>query len=272
VDDVHATYYTDPACWASWSLEPVLRRLAAELGPRLHIRHVMGGLAREFGTALPLVESWLDAADQSGMPVDPRLWLHHPPASSYPSCMAVKAAGEQGADVEAAYLRRLREGWACGRRRLDSADALITEAREVPGLDVARFENDLRSHGTVELFGTDLDRAAAVDTAHHAEGTGRVRLPSLEFGGAGDEVHGVYGAQAYDAYRAAAAAAGAEFGTETPPTVEAALRRFGRMATPEVAAVCDLGGPRAAAELWRLAGEWRVRAERRLSGELWSLA
>ena len=29
---------------------------------------------------------------------------------------------------------------------------------------------------------------------------------------------------------------------------------------------------RLAAELWRLAGEWRVRAERRLSGELWSLA
>lgn len=272
VADVYASYYTDPACSASWSLEPVLRRLAVELGPQLHIRHVMGGLAREFGPALELIGAWLDAGDESGMPVDPRLWLHHPPASSYPACMAVKAAGEQGPAVEAAYLRRLREGWACGRRRLDSADALTTEARETPGLDVARFEVDLGSNATVELFAADLDRAAAVDPAHHAVSNGRVRMPSVELHGADDEVQGVYGAQPYEAYRAAAEAAGAQFGAETLPSVEEALRRFGRMATPEVAAVCDLGGPRAAAELWRLAGEWRVRAERRLSGELWSLA
>jgi predicted DsbA family dithiol-disulfide isomerase len=272
VADVHATYYTDPACPGSWALEPVLRRLAAELGSQLHVRHVMGGLAREFGPPLPIVGAWLDAADASGMPVDPRLWVDHPPRSSYPACMAVKAAGEQGAEIEAAYLRRLREGWACGRRRLDSADALTTEAREVHGLDVGRFEVDLRSHGTVERFGADLDVAADVDAAQQAEGSGRVRLPSLEFRGADQEVHGVYGGQPYEAYRAAAEAAGASFGELQRPTVEEALRRFGRMATPEVAAVCHLAGPRAAAELWRLTAEWRVRADRRLSGELWSLA
>ena len=51
-----------------------------------------------------------------------------------------------------------------------------------------------------------------------------------------------------------------------------ALRRFGTMATPEVAVVCDLPGPRAPAELWRLALEWRVRPERLGTGYLWSLA
>ena len=56
------------------------------------------------------------------------------------------------------------------------------------------------------------------------------------------------------------------------PGVEEALRRFGAMATPEVAAVCDLPGPRAPAELWRLALEWRVRARRVCGGELWELA
>jgi hypothetical protein len=35
---------------------------------------------------------------------------------------------------------------------------------------------------------------------------------------------------------------------------------FGTMATPEVAAVCDMPGPRAPAELWRLALDWRVKA------------
>jgi hypothetical protein len=54
--------------------------------------------------------------------------------------------------------------------------------------------------------------------------------------------------------------------------VEDALRRFGSMATAEVAAVCDLPGPRAPAELWRLALDWRVRAERVGTDYLWSLA
>jgi hypothetical protein len=44
------------------------------------------------------------------------------------------------------------------------------------------------------------------------------------------------------------------------------------MATAEVAAVCELPGPRAPAELWRLASEWKVRPIRVVTGELWELA
>jgi hypothetical protein len=36
--------------------------------------------------------------------------------------------------------------------------------------------------------------------------------------------------------------------------------------------VCDLPGPRAPAELWRRALDWRVKAERLGTGYLWSLA
>jgi len=56
------------------------------------------------------------------------------------------------------------------------------------------------------------------------------------------------------------------------PDVAAAVRRFARIATPEVAAVCDRPGPLATAELWRLATEWQVRPERALTGELWAPA
>ena len=59
---------------------------------------------------------------------------------------------------------------------------------------------------------------------------------------------------------------------ERAPRCEEALRRFGSLATVEVAAVCDLPGPRAPAELWRLAEAWRVKPERYLTGELWTLA
>ena len=54
--------------------------------------------------------------------------------------------------------------------------------------------------------------------------------------------------------------------------VEGMLRRFGPATTAEVAAVCDLPGPRAPAELWRRALEWRVRPEAVLGGQLWHLA
>jgi predicted DsbA family dithiol-disulfide isomerase len=265
VSEVHASYFTDPACPWSWALEPALHRLRAEFGDNVRITYVMGGLAREFGAPEKLVREWLDAGDRSGMPVDPRLWLEGAPASSFPACLAVKAAAEQG--DPAAYLRRLREGLLCGRRKLDTSEALVEEARELGTLDVERFRIDLRSNAIVESFGADLERAADVGT-----GEGRTQLPSLIFGAADGAARAVHGLQPYSALRDAAVRAGAAPLAARPPGIEDALGRFGAMAAVEVAAVCDLPGPRASAELWRLALEWRVRPERRLTGELWSLA
>jgi hypothetical protein len=68
------------------------------------------------------------------------------------------------------------------------------------------------------------------------------------------------------------AAGAAPISAGGPLSVEDALRRFGTMSSTEVAAVCDLPGPRAPAELWRLALEWRVKGERLGTGYLWSLA
>jgi putative protein-disulfide isomerase len=267
---VHTYYYTDPACPWSWALEPAIRKLRVELGDNFEVTYVMCGMAREFGDPLPVVGEMLEAADRSGMPVDTRLWYAAPPRSSHPACIAVKAAAEQG--DPSPYLRRLREGFMCRRRKLDSTDALIEEARTVPGLDIDRFRFALSSHAVLEAFAADLDRAAAVPAEHHAEGTGRVKLPSLEFRGSDGDVHGVYGYSDYASLAAAAIVAGTPAARGPTPAVEEALRRFGSMATAEVAAVCDLPGPRAPAELWRLATEWRVGADRVGSGELWTLA
>jgi putative protein-disulfide isomerase len=269
---VHTYYYTDPACPWSWGLEPALRKLSHELGDSISVTYVMCGMAREFGDPAPLVDEMLEAADRSGMPVDARLWLAAPPRSSHPACLAVKAAAEQG--DPGPYLRRLREGLMCRRRKLDSTDALLEEARSVPELDLDKLRHAFGSHAIVEAFGADLDRAAGVPAEHQAPGTGRVKLPSLEFRGSDGVVHGVYGYSDYGSLAAAAIAAGASPGPAAggPPTVEAALQVFGSMATAEVSAVCDLPGPRAPAELWRLATEWRVRGDRVGSGELWTVA
>jgi predicted DsbA family dithiol-disulfide isomerase len=250
---VRLRYHTDPACPASWAAEPLVRRLLVEFGADLSITYVMGGLAREYEPPYESrVMEWLEQADRSGMPFDPRLWAEGPIRSTYPACMAVKAAAEQGAEAEGRYLRALREGLMCFRRKLDAKEALVEEARGA-GLDAARFRIDLESNAIVEAFGADLEATRA----HGRE---------LPFFVAGDEAIGV------GDLPAALQRAGARPAGEPSPDVPAALDRFGRLASVEVEAVCDLPGPRANAELWRLAAEWRVRPLRVLTGMLWELA
>ena len=224
----------------------------------------MGGLARQYeGDQSRTVRDWLDTAADSGMPVDPRAW--NTPgaiASTFPACMAFKAAEEQGPALAERYLRALREGIMCRRRKLDGAEALVDEARAA-GLDADRFRIDLESNAIVEAFGADLEETRE---------RGIEALPVLVFSGADGEERRCAADNDYAAWRAAAAASGAEPGGGPAPTVEEALARFGSLAAAEVTATCDLPGPRAQAELWRLAVEWRVRPERFLTGELWALA
>jgi putative protein-disulfide isomerase len=234
-----------------------------EFGADLEITYVMGGLAREFDGLPAIVMRWLGDAAASGMPVDPRIWAGDPPRSSYPACIAVRAAAEQGTGAAERYLRVLREGFMCHGRRLDGPDALVKEARRA-GLDLERFRVDLQSNAILEAFAGDLEESRAVAEAAGAQ------LPVLRFLPDGDgEERRVASEHPYEEWRAAATAAGASPDGTPPPDVPAALRRFGSMATAELAAVCDLPGPRAGAEVWRLASEWRVKRVPVLFGELW---
>jgi predicted DsbA family dithiol-disulfide isomerase len=255
---VSVRYVTDPGCDASWAIEPQLRKLAVEFGEEVEFTYVMGGLAREYApdqTGQRLVE-WLERAAEGGMPLDPLLWREGPIQSTYPACMAVKAAAEQGRAHD--YLRALREGLMCFRRKLDTAEALVEEARRA-GLDVERFRIDLGSHAIVEAFGADLEEARAIPD---------MVFPTLRFG----EEEWVFGVQPYDAYREAAVAAGASPSGEPTPGVPEALGRFGRMSTREIEVVCDLAGPQAQVQLWALAVDWKVKPTRVLTGWLWEPA
>ena len=269
---VRVHYYTDPACAESWAAEPAVRQLMVDFGADLSFQFVMGGLAREYET--PPLLGWLAAADRSGMPVDPLLWRDGPIASTYPACMAVKAAAEQADDGGYRYLRALREGLFCLRRKLDTTEALVEEARGV-GLDVERFRINLASNAILEAFGNDLEAtrtipeearaAGAVVQTHNGE---RLPFPTLAFEAQGGETHWAFGPQAYPAYRAAALAAGAS-PTDERPSVAQALERFGRLAAVEASAVCGVPPARAHLELWDLASEWRARPIAVLAAHIW---
>jgi hypothetical protein len=255
-----------------------------EFGESLSFTWVMGGLARDYtsrrGVYEWLTAHWLEVASETRMPIDPLMWKEGPIGSTYPACMAMKAAQEQAGDGGYRYLRALREGLLCFRRKLDTTEALVESAREV-GLDVGRFRIDLASNAIVEAFGYDLeatrdvpDAARAAGKVVDAHGSGdRLAFPSAIFVSEDGSVErGVYGRAGYDELRDAAVAAGAEVAREDRPSVAEALRRFGRMATLEVEEVCGLPEPRAQAELWRLAADWEVKPVRVLTGWLWEVA
>jgi len=207
------------------------------------------------GDRLAFVGQWLEAGARSGMPIDPRGLLSDPPTSANPAGLAVKAVAEQ-ADP-APFLRRLREAIMVERRRVDRGDALLDVARETtPALDLDKLKVAFGSNAIVEALGADFARAQGVG------------LPTLRLA---DGVQ-VTGDDPYERWREAVVGAGAVPSGDPAPRVEDALRRWGSMATVEVAEVCDLPGPRAPAELWRLALEWRVRARSVAGGELWSVA
>lgn len=287
---VQVRYYTDPACSWSWGGEPKLRRLMWEFGDELSFRWVMGGLARSYGDEYRdtasridgrgscfdgMMANWLDVAAETGMPFDPRGWRHDPLSSTYPACIAVEAASEQGPDLAYRYLRRLREGLMAEGRKLDHVEALVGEAGPA-GLDVERFRIDVVSNAMTEAFAADLDEVRSVpdeareaDAVSETEGHERVSFPSVVFVSEDGERHAVWGSAEYEEYRAAALAAGAQVARAELPGVIEAVEHFGRAATKEVEVVTGKPAPVVRAELWDAARDWRLKAVPVLGGEFW---
>jgi putative protein-disulfide isomerase len=293
VMSVEVRYYSDPACSWSWGTEPKLRKLMWEFADGLRFEWVMGGLARRYGSEYrdeegeigsgpdcfaDLIAHWLHVTAETGMPSDPRLWTQNPISSTYPACMAVKAASEQGHEAGYRYLRRVREGLLVERRKLDHAEALIAVAGPA-GLDVDRFRLDLESHAITEAFAADLDEVRAVPgearaagRSRRTEGKERVAFPSVLYVGEDGGRHGVWGWQPYERYREAALAAGASVANSRPLEPLGAIERFGRVATKEVEALSERPGPVVEAELWALAKEWKLRPLPALTGTQWERA
>jgi putative protein-disulfide isomerase len=258
---VPVRYFTDPACPMSWGHQPVVRRIEAEYGAEVDWRWVMGGLGRDYkGHEHTLLTHWTEEAGLVDMPMDPLLWKEGPIQSTYPSCLAVKAAGDQGVPAQSRYLRVVREGLMCFRRKLDTTEALVEEARRA-GLDVERFRIDLASHATVEAFGADLDLTRDVPEGSPRED--RVPFPSAQVGEAW-----LFGRFSFEDF---ATAIGTE-GSGRKLSLDDAFKRYERLAVAEVMALCGLPEPRAHAELWSMVGDWRLKPLKSLTGWLFERA
>ncbi len=171
---VELIYYTDPLCCWSWAQEPQWRLLLYAFAGRLAWRYRMGGMIRGWDRYDDPVNAvhrpaqmgplWMQAQHMSGMPIDTGLWMHDQPASSWPACLAVKAAELQSPQAADLYLRRLREAAMTERRNIARREVLLDLAAECARqnpevLDPDRLGEDLDGPATQEAFREDLKEA-----------------------------------------------------------------------------------------------------------------
>lgn len=171
---IDIVYYTDPLCCWSWGFEPQWRKLQFQLGDQLRVRYVMSGLLPSWNLYNDPVYSvsrpmqmgavWLEAKRMTGMPMHDRLWADDPPASSYPACIAVKAAQLQSEEAGVQYLRRLREAVMIEGRNVAKQSVLLEVAEQLqseqPGLlELEKFAQDLINDNGLEAFRKDWQEA-----------------------------------------------------------------------------------------------------------------
>lgn len=240
-------YFTDPLCCWSWGLEPQIRRLRYAFAGRIAWRLRLGGMIGSWsGFSDPLNSVhrpaqmgpvWMQAAELTGMPNEARLWVEDPPASSWPACLAVKAAALQSSVAGDRFLRRLREAVMLENRNIAREEVLAALAREVGYLDVAQFERDLAARAP----------AALEEDVREARYRGIGRYPCLLLRRAGCAPAYLVGWRPYAALVRAVEAFAPELGPERPLDDAEAYRRYWGGGLPAEAALALDGGTAAEA-------------------------
>jgi SAM-dependent methyltransferase/predicted DsbA family dithiol-disulfide isomerase len=156
-------HFADPWCWWSWGLEPALQRLKEIYGEQVKISYMMGGITDdilEWRKEYDVVEddalkAWIaDSNSITGMPADPECYLKTKVKSTWPACIAVKAAQIQGEQVGEHFYRKLMETTLLECRNGSNEEVYLKVAGEV-GLDLHRFKTDIGSGKAGRLFEKD---------------------------------------------------------------------------------------------------------------------
>lgn len=167
---IYVTYYTDPLCCWSWAMEPSIEKLRTNLNQNIVWRYRMGGLIPSWKNFSDQVNSvtrplqmgpvWMHASVLSGVSIDHNLWFRDPPASSYPACIAFKAAQLQSEEYAATYLKSLWKTCMGDGINISRQDVLMDLAHQLkqlyPAFDIKLFLKDLLKDRGREAFRKDL--------------------------------------------------------------------------------------------------------------------
>jgi putative protein-disulfide isomerase len=156
----HAVDYTlyyihDPMCSWCWGFRPTwdaLRDTIVKAYPQIAIQYVLGGLAPDSDEPMPLeMQEMLQSTWRRIQQTIPDIEFNHdfwrvcqPRRSTYPACRGVIAASQQDAASEDLMVLAIQQAYYLYAQNPSDADTLIACADSI-GLDVSRFEKDLRS-------------------------------------------------------------------------------------------------------------------------------
>lgn len=245
---LRVVWYTDPHNVWCWGCEPAIRRLEHVYPNDVEIEIRQGGLFEDFG---PVREQWARmsggrwkdsvraffeaVAAHHRMPMDAGRMTESVDdfTSTWPACLASKAADLQGREAGRRYLRHIREAWCVegqGIHRRSVQEALAARI----GLDVNAFRHDLDSGAAETAFQDDRDAC---------QEAGVTGFPTFEIRH-GDDVARIEGWQPWESFeelihRMDPGLVPRRFDA-TEATILDLFRRQGRYATREIAAV--LGG------------------------------
>lgn len=174
-DRVSIVYYTDPLCCWSWAFEPHWQRLIAEYSGQISYSYCLAGMIPDWdkfddplnsvSRPIQMGPIWMEVRHLTGTTIDDSIWVRDPPFSSYPACIAVKAAGRQSKLAEGLYLSYLRKAVMTQARNIARSEILVDLARRTSedfpeAFDLAEFTADLASEASRQAFREDLAKVS----------------------------------------------------------------------------------------------------------------
>jgi putative protein-disulfide isomerase len=174
---IDITYFTDPLCCWSWAFEPQWRKLRFQFRKEISWRYCMGGLipswnhysdsVNSVGRPLQMGSLWFQAEKISGMQMAHRIWKEDAPSSSFPSCIAVKAAALQSQMAGELYLRMIREACMLREENISKPNILVAVGEEIASLckdfDFKLFQKDFKGERAKESFRNDWNEIRTRD-------------------------------------------------------------------------------------------------------------
>ena len=162
-------YVHDPMCSWCWGFDAVRKRLLEKLPLSLEVVRLLGGLAPD--TDQPMPREMRDYLQQTWHGIEQRIpgtsfnfdfWqVCEPRRSTWPACRAVIAARLQGMGYDEAMTAAIQEAYYLRAMNPADEDTLVTLAAET-GLDLARFQRDLRSSAVQEELEAEMQRGRAM--------------------------------------------------------------------------------------------------------------
>jgi putative protein-disulfide isomerase len=149
-------YVYDPMCSWCWGYKPTWEAIKASLDDDVEIRYVLGGLAEDTDTPMPLqmrtqiAEYWRKIESYLGTEFNHDFWtLNEPRRATYPACRAIIAARAQDAEFE--MYAAIQSAYYLEAKNPSDNSVLIDIATEI-GLDRNRFTRDLTAQETQQAL------------------------------------------------------------------------------------------------------------------------